>query len=41
MTPVATGLTRLDAFPDAPVRVEVVETHMSWVFLTETRAFKL
>jgi aminoglycoside phosphotransferase family enzyme len=29
------------AFPDRPTRVEVVETHMSWVFLTETRAYKL
>lgn len=27
--------------PDAPARVEVVETHMSWVLLTDTRAYKL
>jgi aminoglycoside phosphotransferase family enzyme len=29
------------AYPDRPSRVEVVETHMSWVFLTETRAYKV
>ena len=29
------------AYPDATMRVEVVETHMSWVFLTELLAHKL
>ena len=29
------------AYPDATTRVEVVETHMSWVFLTELLAHKL
>jgi len=29
------------AYPDATMRVEVVETHMSWVFLTELFAHKL
>jgi len=37
----AAALARAEAFPDDPARVEVVETHMSWVFLTETRAYKL
>jgi len=30
-----------DAYPDAPARVDAVETHMSWVFLTDTHAYKL
>jgi uncharacterized protein len=34
-------LQRPDSYPDAPSRVEAVETHMSWVFLTETHAYKL
>jgi len=29
------------AYPEAPARVEAVETHMSWVFLTDTHAYKL
>jgi len=28
-------------FPDQPARVEVIETHMAWVFLTEKYAYKL
>jgi aminoglycoside phosphotransferase family enzyme len=28
-------------FPDLPQRVEVIETHMSWVFLTEQFVYKL
>jgi aminoglycoside phosphotransferase family enzyme len=34
-------LMRPDAYPEAPARVEAVETHMSWVFLTDTHAYKL
>src|SRR4030042_657356 len=34
-------LGRPDAYPEAPSRVEAVETHMSWVFLTDTHAYKL
>ena len=34
-------LKRPDTYPDAPPGVEVVETHMSWVFLTESFAHKL
>lgn len=34
-------LRRPDAYPEAPARVEAVETHMSWVFLTDTHAWKL
>ncbi|WP_286292582.1 hypothetical protein [Methylomarinovum tepidoasis] len=29
------------AYPDRPARVEVVETHMAWVFLTDRHAYKL
>ena len=29
------------SFPDRPQRVEAIETHMSWVFLTERHAYKL
>jgi uncharacterized protein len=28
-------------YPDGPARVEVIETHMSWVFLTPRHVFKL
>jgi aminoglycoside phosphotransferase family enzyme len=28
-------------YPEGASRVDVVETHMSWVFLTDTRAYKL
>jgi aminoglycoside phosphotransferase family enzyme len=34
-------LGRPDAYPGTPARVEAVETHMSWVFLTDTHAYKL
>jgi aminoglycoside phosphotransferase family enzyme len=29
------------SFPDRPFRIEAIETHMSWVFLTEEYAYKL
>lgn len=29
------------SYPDAGQRIEAIETHMSWVFLTETYAYKL
>ena len=29
------------AYPDPPARVEPIEAHMSWVFLTDSRAWKL
>jgi aminoglycoside phosphotransferase family enzyme len=29
------------SYPEAPYRVEVVETHMAWVFLTRNHAYKL
>jgi aminoglycoside phosphotransferase family enzyme len=29
------------SFPDRPVRVEAIETHFAWVFLTGGRAYKL
>jgi aminoglycoside phosphotransferase family enzyme len=34
-------LRQSDAYPEAPQAVEVRETHMSWVFLTDTYAYKL
>jgi aminoglycoside phosphotransferase family enzyme len=34
-------LKRAESYPGRPERVEAVETHMSWVFLTDTRAYKL
>jgi uncharacterized protein len=34
-------LRRPEAYPDGPRGVEVLETHMSWVFLTERDAYKL
>lgn len=34
-------LRQPDVYPDRPTRVEVIETHMSWVFLTETLVYKL
>jgi aminoglycoside phosphotransferase family enzyme len=30
-----------DAYPERPTRIETRETHVSWVFLTETSAYKL
>lgn len=34
-------LRRPETYPDPTTRVEVIETHMSWVFLTEGRVYKL
>jgi aminoglycoside phosphotransferase family enzyme len=34
-------LKRPESYPDRPHKVEAVETHMSWVFLTENYAYKL
>jgi aminoglycoside phosphotransferase family enzyme len=34
-------LRRSNAYPDQPHRVETLETHMSWVFLTDHFAYKL
>ena len=34
-------LRRVEAYPETPNSVEVVETHMSWVFLTDRYAYKL
>ncbi|NUB11534.1 hypothetical protein GAY28_01700 [Azospirillum brasilense] len=34
-------LRKPDAYPDRPSRVETIETHLSWVFLTERYAYKL
>lgn len=34
-------LSRADSYPDAPDSVTAVETHMSWVFLTDRYVYKL
>ena len=34
-------LRQPQTFPDRPLRVEAIETHMSWVFLTPHHAYKL
>lgn len=34
-------LSRPDSYPDRPARVEVIETHFAWVFLTGRYAYKL
>lgn len=34
-------LQRPDSYPEKPATVTVVETHMSWVFLTDAHAYKL
>ena len=38
---VCAALARPDFYPDRPARVEVRETHVSWVFLAGDRAYKL
>ncbi len=34
-------LSRPDSYPEQPSRVAAIETHFSWVFLTDTHAYKL
>ncbi|MGZ8289083.1 MAG: hypothetical protein ACXW2U_06190 [Telluria sp.] len=34
-------LRQPSSYPEAPYRVEALETHMAWVFLTERHAYKL
>lgn len=34
-------LSRPDSYAERPARVEAVQTHMSWVFLTDRHAYKL
>ena len=34
-------LGRPDAYPEKPQQVEVIETHLSWVFLTDRHVYKL
>lgn len=35
------ALTQPQAYPEKPHRIDTVQTHMSWVFLTEHHAYKL
>jgi len=42
MTTIAEDLLRAVAYPEPmPAEVKLMETHLSWVFLTETEAFKV
>ena len=34
-------LLRPESYPERPTRVDATETHMSWVFLTDSHAYKL
>lgn len=34
-------LSRPDSYPEHPARVDIIETHYSWVFLTDAHAYKL
>ena len=34
-------LTKASTYPDRPTGVEAIETHMSWIFLTDRHAYKL
>lgn len=34
-------LKKPNTYPDAPRKITAIETHMSWVFLTDTHAYKL
>jgi aminoglycoside phosphotransferase family enzyme len=34
-------LQRPDSYPESPARVDTIETHMSWVFLTDDLVYKL
>jgi aminoglycoside phosphotransferase family enzyme len=34
-------LSRPDVYPQRPARVDSIETHMSWLFLTDSRVYKL
>lgn len=34
-------LSRIDSYPEATAQVEALETHMSWLFLTDRHAYKL
>jgi len=35
------ALRRPETYPERPARIEAIETHMSWVFLTDLYAYKL
>lgn len=39
--PKVEALKRPDAYPERAARIEAIETHMSWVFLTDSCAYKL
>src|SRR5690606_15445372 len=34
-------LRRPDTYPEAPASVQAIETHMAWVFLTDTLVYKM
>jgi aminoglycoside phosphotransferase family enzyme len=35
------ALKQTETYPERPARIETIETHMSWVFLTDLHAYKL
>ena len=39
--PIVEFMSASSAYRDSPLKVEVVETHISWVFLTDRYAYKL
>ena len=41
MVSLAEALSRPEAYPHATEKVEVVETHISWIFLTQSWAYKV
>ena len=41
MEPLAEALSHREAYPEATGTIEVVETHISWIFLTESWAYKV
>ena len=41
MEPLVEALSRREAYPDAAGTIEVVETHISWIFLTDSYAYKV
>ena len=41
MEPLAEALSHREAYPHATGTIEIVETHISWIFLTESWAYKV
>ncbi|MCG8585359.1 MAG: hypothetical protein MI757_11670 [Pirellulales bacterium] len=39
--PIVESLLNLTLYPEKTLRVKLIETHISWVFLTDTHAYKV